>query len=456
MRRVRHIHLVGIGGSGMSGIAEILLSLGYRVSGSDAREGEAVRRLRELGAAVAIGHMARNLTDADVVVVSSAIGKGNPEVDAARTRGIPVIPRAEMLAELGRLKYGIAIAGSHGKTTTTSLVGHVLAKAGLDPTVIIGGRVPAIGSGARPGQGEFLVAEADESDGSFLKLAPTIAVVTNIDAEHLDHYGSFEALRATFLDFCRKVPFYGLAVLCLDHPEVAAMIPRVDRRHFTYGFAPGADFSARDVRADGMAMRFTLVRSGRAVGDGLLPMPGAHNVQNALAALAVAEELDVPLPDALAALAGFGGIDRRFTVRGEARGVLVVDDYGHHPAEIRATLAAARALGRRLVVAFQPHRYTRTRDLMSQFARAFSDADAVAVAPIYAAGEEPIPGVSAEHLVDALRAAGHPRASQVARKELAAWLAREARSGDAALTLGAGDVTQVGEELLALLRAGSA
>lgn len=453
MRRVRHIHFVGIGGSGMSGIAEILLALGYRVSGSDARESDVTRRLRNLGAIVSIGHAGTNLGAADVVVISSAIRTDNPEIAAARLRDIPVIPRAEMLAELGRLKTSVAVAGSHGKTTTTSLIGHVLTVAGLDPTLIIGGRVPALGSGARPGQGDTLVVEADESDGSFLKLTPTVAVVTNIDAEHLDHYGSMNALRSTFLDFVRKVPFYGLAVLCADHDEVRALVSQVGRRHVTYGLTAGADFSACTLHAKGLTTRFELMRSGKAVGEGQLQMPGRHNVQNALAALAVAEELDVPLEEALASLASFGGIDRRFTVRGEVAGVMVVDDYGHHPAEIRATLASARsALGRRLVVAFQPHRFTRTRDLIHEFAGAFCDADVLVVAPIYAAGEPPIAGIDHERLAEAVRAQGHGCVHTVARSEIAAFLRSISKPGDAVITLGAGDITQVGPDLLASLR----
>ncbi|HZS42522.1 MAG TPA: UDP-N-acetylmuramate--L-alanine ligase [Polyangia bacterium] len=445
------IHFVGIGGIGMSGIAEVLLTLGYSVGGTDLKESDTTRRLSELGASIAFGHAPEHLGAADVVVISSAVKTTNPEVVEARRRGIPVIPRAEMLAELMRMKYGIAVAGSHGKTTTTSLVATVLHRAGFDPTAVIGGKLPSLGSNARLGQGEYLVAEADESDGSFMKLSPTVAVVTNIDPEHLDHYGTLDALKQTFVDFINKVPFYGLAVLCLDHPNVQSLLPLVEKRHVTYGFAPLADFRAVDLSFEELRSRFTAVARGRVLGPVELAMPGRHNVLNSLAVLAVADFLGIDFDVYRAALAGFSGVGRRFTVRGRAGGVMVVDDYGHHPAEIRATLQGARSgfSDRRIVVAFQPHRYTRTRDLMGEFARAFSEAEIVAVSDIYAAGEDPIDGVSSARLVEEMRACGHKGARHVARRaDVAAAIAGELRDGDLLITLGAGDVWMVGEDVL--------
>ncbi len=445
------IHFVGIGGIGMSGIAEVLLTLGYGVGGTDLKESDTTRRLVELGATIKYGHDAAHLDAADVVVISSAVKPDNPEVVCARARGVPVIPRAEMLAELMRMKYGVAVAGSHGKTTTTSLVATVLHAAGLDPTAVIGGKLPSLGSNARLGQGEYLVVEADESDGSFMKLTPTVAVVTNIDPEHLDHYGTLDRLKQTFVDFINKVPFYGLAVLCVDHEHVQSILPLVEKRHATYGFTPLANFRAVDVAFDGLRTTFTAIARGKTLGRVELAMPGRHNVLNSLAVLAVADFLGVDFAIYQRALAGFSGVGRRFTVRGEARGVMVVDDYGHHPAEIRATLAGARTgfKDRRIVVAFQPHRYTRTRDLMGEFARAFNEADVVAVCDIYAAGEEPIPGVSSARLVDEMRASGHLGATHVARRtDVADTLAPELRDGDILITLGAGDVWMIGEEIL--------
>jgi UDP-N-acetylmuramate--alanine ligase len=445
------IHFVGVGGIGMSGIAEVLLTLGYSVGGTDLKESDTTRRLVELGADVRYGHAPEHLGAADVVVISSAVKPTNPEVIEARRRGIPVIPRAEMLAELMRMKYGVAVAGSHGKTTTTSLIATVLHRAGLDPTAVIGGKLPSLGSNARLGQGEYLVAEADESDGSFMKLSPTVAVVTNIDPEHLDHYGTLAALKRTFVDFINKVPFYGLAVLCVDHPNVQALLPFVEKRHVTYGFTPLADYRATDLSFDGLTSKFTAVARGKVLGPVELAMPGQHNVLNSLAVLAVAEFLGISFDVYRDSLAGFSGVGRRFTVRGRAGGVMVVDDYGHHPAEIRATLAGARSgfRGSRIVVAFQPHRYTRTRDLMSEFARAFNEAEIVAVSDIYGAGEDPIDGVSSARLVDEMRACGHKGARHVARRgDVADALAGELRDGDLLITLGAGDVWMVGEEIL--------
>ncbi|HJZ86523.1 MAG TPA: UDP-N-acetylmuramate--L-alanine ligase [Polyangia bacterium] len=448
-----HTHFVGIGGIGMSGIAEVLLNLGYRVTGSDLKDSETTRRLAQLGARIWIGHRAGNLADADVVVISSAVRPDNPEVAAARTRKIPVIPRAEMLAELMRMKYGVAIAGSHGKTTTTSLVATVLVAGGLDPTAVIGGKLAAFGSNARLGRGDYLVAEADESDGSFLHLAPTVAVVTNIDPEHLDHYGSLAALEDAFVEFVGRTPFFGIAVLCLDHPRVQALLARCDKRIASYGLSPQADYRAENVRAAGLEMRFSAVAYGQPLGEVSLRMPGVHSVANALAALAVADFLQIPFAVYQSALASFGGVGRRFTVRGEQAGVMVVDDYGHHPAEVRATLAGARAgFGRRLVVAFQPHRYTRTHALLDEFAVAFHDAAEVLVCDIYPAGEDPIAGVSAARLVDAMRARGHRGARHVpTRADLAAAAVALLQPGDIFLTLGAGDIWQTGDELLRLL-----
>lgn len=446
------IHFVGIGGIGMSGIAEVLLTLGYGVSGTDLKESDTTRRLVELGATIKYGHDAAHLDDADVVVISSAVKPTNPEVMAARARGIPVIPRAEMLAELMRMKYGVAVAGSHGKTTTTSLVATVLHQAGLDPTAVIGGKLPSLsGSNARLGGGDYLVAEADESDGSFMKLSPTVAVVTNIDPEHLDHYGSLDTLKQTFVDFINKVPFYGLAVLCLDHEHVQSILPLVEKRHVTYGFAPLANYRAVDVEYQGLRTTFTAIAHGKTLGRVELAMPGRHNVLNSLAVLAVADFLGVDFAVFQRALSGFSGVGRRFTVRGEARGVMVVDDYGHHPAEIRATLAGARSgfKERRLVVAFQPHRYTRTRDLLGDFARAFNEAELVVVSDIYAAGEEPIAGISSERLVDEMRKSGHLGARYIGKRgDIAPTILPELRDGDIVITLGAGDVWMVGEEIL--------
>jgi UDP-N-acetylmuramate--alanine ligase len=459
-RRIRTIHFVGIGGIGMCGIAELLHNQGYRVTGSDLREGATVARLRALGVPVAIGHDARYVGEADVLVHSSAVRRDNPELAAAARRKIPVIPRAEMLAELMRLKDGIAVAGTHGKTTTTSLVAHVLDAAGLDPTAVIGGRVLAPGAdptGARLGRGDLLVAEADESDGSFLRLAPVIAVVTNIDPEHLDHYGSFEAVQDAFVAFANRVPFWGVAVLCLDHPGVQAVLPRMSRRTTTYGFASQADLRAVDVAFAGGGMRFGVRRrGGEALGEVHLRLPGRHNVQNALATLAVALELEVPFARAAEALASFVGIERRFETKGTARGVRVVDDYGHHPAEIRATLAAARAVHPgRIVVVFQPHRYTRTRDLFDDFTTCFNDADRLVVTSIYAAGEDKIPGVESASLVEAVRAHGHRDARFVAELDgVLELLPRELEPGDLVVTLGAGNVSGLGPRLLDALAEG--
>ena len=453
-KRYQHIHFVGIGGVGMSGIAEVLLTLGYRITGSDVRRSESIERLERLGAKVAIGHEPVNVEGAHVVVYSSAVARDNVEVHVARQRGIPVIPRAEMLAELMRLKYGIAIAGTHGKTTTTSMVGAVLGAAGLDPTVVVGGRVHGLGANARLGQGEFLVAEADESDGSFLKLSPTIAVVTTVDGEHLDHYADVDAIRSAFETFVNKVPFYGAAVLCLDQPEIQRMIPAVDKRVITYGLESGADLTARRLSFSGLRAEFEVVQRGKVLGPATLQVPGGHNVLNALAAVAVGLDLEVPFSSIQEALAGFTGVQRRFQVRGEVGGVLVVDDYGHHPAEIRATLAAAKAgFDRRVLTVFQPHRYTRTQHLMQDFFTAFYQSDVLLVMDIYPAGEAPLPGVHARGLAEGIAAHGHREVHYMDgdRQGILDFLCEDTRPGDLVLTLGAGDVGQLGAELLARL-----
>ncbi len=455
-RKDQHIHFVGIGGIGMSGIAEVLLNLGYRVSGSDLRDSPTTRRLARLGAAVHRGHDPSNLGDATVVVISSAVSGENPEVQEAQRRKIPVIPRAEMLAELMRMKYAVAVAGAHGKTTTTSLVAAVLSGAGLDPTVVVGGRLHSLGTNARLGQGEFLVAEADESDGSFLLLVPTVAVITNIDREHMDHYGSEEALEQAFVDFANKVPFYGAVVACLDDPRVQAVLPRIRKRTLSYGLSSQADVSARDLETRGPRTRFTVVREGREAGQVALGLPGLHNVQNALAALALGFELGVDPARACRALSGFEGVERRSQVLGEARGVLVVDDYGHHPTEIQAVLRSLReAYDRRIVAVFQPHRYTRTRDLFDRFATAFYDAHTVLVTDIYPAGEPPLPGVTAQALVKSIRAHGHRDVTLVPDLgEIPGAVAERAAEGDLVVTLGAGSVGQIGREILARLGGG--
>jgi UDP-N-acetylmuramate--alanine ligase len=454
-RKIHHIHLVGIGGSGMSGIAEVLLTLGYKVTGSDLQPSDTTRRLEELGGRISIGHRDSNVREAQVVVISSAVSSDNPEVVTARARLIPVIPRAEMLAELMRLKYGVAIAGAHGKTTTTTMVSAVLAQAGLDPTIVIGGKVNALGSHARLGRGDLLVAEADESDGSFLKLSPSIVAVTNIDREHLDHYGSMDRLEYSFIEFINRIPFYGLAVLCVDDARLRALLPKVVKRFQTYGLheqsgSPPPDFRAVDVALKKWETEFRAHFRDKNLGPFRLSIPGIHNVSNALVAIAIGMELDVPIDLIRKGLAAFNGVERRFQLRGERGNVMVVDDYGHHPTEIRATLAAAKqGWDRRLVVLFQPHRYTRTRDLAAEFAGAFKHADVLFVTDIYPAGEPPIPGVSAERLVETIRAAGHPSVAWIDRKDaLADRVHSTVRAGDLVITLGAGDIWRVGPELL--------
>jgi UDP-N-acetylmuramate--alanine ligase len=456
--RPQHLHFTGIGGIGMSGIAEVLLNLGYQISGSDLKLSAATDRLAAMGARIYEGHDAANVAGARALVVSSAVNEQNPEVREARRLQIPVIPRGELLAELMRLKYGIAVAGSHGKTTTTSMTAAILNHAGLDPTVVVGGRTATMGgSNARVGESDFLLVESDESDGSFLKLAPIIAVVTNIDREHVDHYPTIEATRAAFTEFVNKVPFYGAAIVCLDDPNVQAILPAIERRTITYGTTAQAAMEAGAIACGPFATDFRLRRGSADLGPFHLRLPGRHNVLNATAAVAVALELEVKPDVVREALAAFSGVDRRFQVRGKERGVTVIDDYGHHPTEIRATLDGARQCGfRRIHVLFQPHRYTRTLHLMDDFARAFHQADSVFVMDIYAASEKPIEGVTAEALVERIRQFGHRGAEYVGTMDRGVEaLISVAGEGDLVLTLGAGSVWQAGEKVLAKLREGA-
>ncbi len=454
LQKKHRVHFVGIGGIGMSGIAEVLLNLGYVVTGSDLLESDATARLRTLGAQVFVGHQEENLAaHPSVVVISTAVKYSNPEVLEARRRHIPVIPRAEMLAELMRMKFGVAVAGSHGKTTTTSMTAAVLSAAGLDPTMVIGGRLRMLGSNAKMGQGDILVAEADESDGSFLILSPTIAVVTNIDREHLDFHGTMEQLNESFLAFINKIPFYGLAVLCIDDANVRGLLPKVRKRFATYGLSSEADFSARDLKMKAAGVDFTVLHHAKPVGELRLHLPGRHSATNALAAVAVGHELEIPFAQVASALDDFSGIHRRFEIKGEPAGVLVIDDYGHHPAEIRATLGAIRDSWKRpLTVIFQPHRYSRTRDLFDEFLTAFEGADRLVLTEIYPAGEDPIAGISGEALYQAIKRRGHLEIEFVAdRGEIASHLAGKLRAGDIALTLGAGDIYKVADALVVAL-----
>jgi UDP-N-acetylmuramate--alanine ligase len=447
----QHAHFIGIGGIGMSGIAEILLNQKMKVSGSDLRRSPVTDRLAQLGAIIYEGHEAGHVAGATVVVTSSAVGAANPEVVEARVRKIPVIQRAEMLAELMRLKYGIAIAGMHGKTTTTSMVASVLSAGGLDPTVVVGGRVDAMGSNARLGTTQYLVAEADESDRSFLKLSPILAVVTNLDREHMDCYSDMDDVERAFLAFMDKVPFYGAVTACIDNPQLAAILPRAHRRIFTYGTAAEADYRLEYVaRENGAFARFMVSTSIGPLGPFELHVPGRHNVLNATAAVAIAQQLEVDPLKIAEGISNFRGVDRRFQLRGQARGVAVVDDYGHHPTEIRATLSAARECGyKRIHVVFQPHRYTRTHDLLEQFGGAFTDADTVTVLPIYAASEAPIPGITAELLANKIEGPQVEFAPDFATA--IAGVTAKAREGDLILTLGAGSVSQLAPQIVAAL-----
>ncbi len=462
--KIQRIHFVGIGGIGMSGIAEVLLNLGYRISGSDLKKSAVTERLAALGATTFEGHAAGNIAGADVVVTSSAISVDNPEVAEARRLHVPVIQRAEMLAELMRLKYGIAIAGMHGKTTTTSMVAAVLAAGGLDPTVVVGGRVDAMGSNARLGKSQYLVAEADESDRSFLKLSPILSVVTNLDREHMDCYRDMRDVRRTFLEFMERVPFYGMIVGCNDDASLRRLLPRVHRRVTTYGTSRGSDFlirlgtSAAGGEHGSLIHHFQVTYKEKDLGGFTLHVPGAHNVLNATAAIAVGVALDIPTEQIRSALDGFRGVDRRFQLKGKAAGVSVIDDYGHHPTEIRATLAAARQCGfRRVHVIFQPHRFTRTRDLMDEFASAFADADTLCLLDIYPASERPIEGITAEALVGRIAGAGKRGVAYAPSfLDAVAVVAALAQPGDMVLTLGAGSVSQLGPMILERLESTAA
>ena len=454
----QQLHFTGIGGIGMSGIAEILLNLGYTITGSDAKLTPITDRLEQLGARISEGHAAENIRGASALVISSAIDAANPELVEAQRIGIPVIPRGELLAELMRLKFGIAVAGSHGKTTTTSMVATILNHAGMDPTVVVGGRVSTIGgSNARLGQSKFLVVESDESDGSFLKLSPIVAVVTNIDREHLDHYSGIEEIRDSFTEFINKIPFYGAAILCLDDDNVQTVIGRVRRRVLTYGMGPQTMLTITHASCGHHASTFHLRFRGEDLGDFHVAVPGMHNVLNATAAVAVGLELEVPVSQIREGLAEFRGVDRRFQMRGQEKGITVIDDYGHHPTEIRATLAAARECRyRRVIAVFQPHRYSRTQHLIDDFAGAFHQADCVYVLDIYAASEKPIEGVNSAIMVERMREYGHRSAIHAGTADAAVdAVIAGAREGDLVMTLGAGNVWQVGDRVLAGLREGT-
>lgn len=451
----QHLHFTGIGGIGMSGIAEVLLNLGYEITGSDLKLSPATERLTGLGARIAAGHAASNINGAKAVVVSSAVDARNPEVLEARRLNIPVIPRGELLAELMRLKYGVAIAGSHGKTTTTSMTAAILSEAGLDPTVVVGGRVNAMGgSNARVGHSDFLVVESDESDGSFLKLSPILAVITNIDREHLDHYPGIEEIRAAFIEFVNKVPFYGAAIVCLDDENIQQIFPTINRRTISYGRSPQANLVITESACGHFDSRFRLSQHGRDLGEFHLRIPGLHNVLNATAAAGVALELEVDPEKIRSALAGFSGVDRRFQVKGKERGVTVIDDYGHHPTEIRATLAAARLCDySKIHVIFQPHRYTRTAALLDDFAKSFHDAESVHLLEIYAASEQPIEGVTGRRLAERMQDFGHRGVEFDGTIDQAVdAVANSVQEGDMVITLGAGNVWQAGDRLLEKLK----
>jgi UDP-N-acetylmuramate--alanine ligase len=448
--KIEKIHFVGIGGIGMSGIAEVLVNLGFKVTGSDLRKTDTTERLEQIGARVFYGHKAENVQDAHVVVVSSAVKSDNPEVIAAKERFVPVIQRAEMLAELMRMKYSVAVAGAHGKTTTTSLVSTVLGHGGLDPTSVIGGKLKSLGSNAKLGDSKFLVAEADESDGTFLLLHPTIAVVTNIDLEHLDFYRDLGEIKAAFLTFLNKVPFYGMDIICIDNANVQSLIPQLKRRYMSYGLSKQADLRAENIGYEGFVTNFQVLYRDEIVGNVVLSLPGIHNVVNALAACGVGMELDIPFPAIREALEGFSGIQRRLEVKWSGP-ITLIDDYGHHPTEIKATLSAIRRMWKgRVVVVFQPHRYTRTQALMDQFITSFNDADVLLVTDIYPASEDPLEGVTGQALSDRIRASGHKNVIHAPTKEEAAdKVLNLAREGDVVITLGAGDIYKIGERLKA-------
>jgi UDP-N-acetylmuramate--alanine ligase len=449
-RKVKNIHFVGIGGIGMSGIAEVLLNLGYTISGSDLSQSDITQRLAVLGAKIFAGHDASYLGDADVAVTSTAVKSNNAEVLEAHRRGIPVIPRAEMLAELLKMKFSIAVSGSHGKTTTTSMVSTVLAHGGLDPTMVIGGKLASIGSNAKMGDGEVIVAEADESDGSFLKLSPSLAVITNIDLEHLDYYRDIEEIKEAFLQFANIVPFYGSTILCFDDENVKTILPQIKRKTITYGLTSSADYRANDIHFAGSSSTFSLVYKGTPCGDVTLNVPGRFNVYNALATIAVAREFDMEYPAICEGLKRFVGVHRRLEVKGKSRGVIVVDDYGHHPTEIRETLAAAKHVWKdRIIVVFQPHRYTRTKALFEEFLTAFPNADTLIVTDIYAASEDPIDGVNALSLCDGIHRCGNRDVTYLADfDDIVKHLLSIAKPTDVIITQGAGNVWKIGEEFL--------
>ncbi|HUU50170.1 MAG TPA: UDP-N-acetylmuramate--L-alanine ligase [Nitrospinota bacterium] len=455
-RKTQHIHFVGIGGIGMSGIAELLLNLNYAVSGSDIKDSDIIERLRRLGASIFIGHNKSNIKNADVVVYSSAVNQDNIEIKSAKENLIPVIRRAEILAELMRIRYGIAVAGSHGKTTTTSLIATVLAKGGLDPTVVIGGKLNSLGSNAKLGQGDFLVAEADESDGSFTRLTPTIAIVTTIDKEHMDHYKSISKIKEGFLKFINKVPFYGLSILCLDQKYIQELIPKVEKRCVTYGVTSQADYIAKDITYSGLKTSFNIFNKGKELGEMVINMPGLHNVYNSLATVAVGLELDIKFEIIKKALKEFGGIQRRFEIKGETNGIIVVDDYGHHPTEIRAVLKASKEVWKekRMIVVFQPHRYTRTQYLLNDFFTAFNDSDELIITDIYSAGEEPIENIDSRLIYEGVKKYGHKSVFHIRdQSEIVDFLMSIIQKGDLILTLGAGNISSVGDELLSKLGA---
>jgi UDP-N-acetylmuramate--alanine ligase len=461
-KRFEKVHFIGIGGVGMSGIAEVLFNLGYRISGSDIRESETTKRLESMGIKITIGHHEDNVRDAHVVVVSSAVAMDNPEVIGAKKRSVPVIPRAEMLAEIARLKQGILIAGAHGKTTTTSLIAYLLAFGGLDPTVVIGGKLKDIGSNAKLGEGEFFVAEADESDGSFLKLSPTLAVVTNIDKEHMDFFKSLRELKDAFLSFINKVPFYGASILCTDNEGVCELLPKIQRRFLTYGINREADLIAKNINLLGLMSKFEAVFRNRSLGFFEIPLPGIYNIYNCLAAIGVSLELNLDMNVIKEGLRNFSGVQRRFELKGEVSGIKVFDDYGHHPTEVVSVLKAGkevllqanRETGRngRFIVVFQPHRYTRTRDLLEEFYHAFEDADKVVLMDIYPAGENPIEGIDSDLLFKGIKGAGKDVVLIKDKTEIISYLGKEILEGDIILTLGAGDVWKVGDGFLKMQR----
>lgn len=452
--KVRKLHFVGIGGIGMSGIAEVLLNLGFKITGSDLQLTEVTERLTNLGAVVGQGHRASQVGDADVVVISSAVKADNPEVMEARRRKIPVIRRAEMLGELMRMKYGVGIAGTHGKTTTTSMVGLLLTKGGFDPTIIVGGKVKSLRTSAKLGKGQYLVAEADEFDRSFLRLVPTIAVVTTLEAEHLDCYTNLEDIKGAFTEFVNKVPFYGAVVLCLDEESLQSLIPHIKRRLITYGLSPQADIRGTNLSFEGLTSAFDVEVRGEKIGRLKLKVPGVHNVKNSLATVAVGLELGIDISTIKKALGSFSGVYRRFEVKGEVNGVMVVDDYAHHPTEIRATLQAAKeGLNRRTIAVFQPHLYSRTRDFCGDFGKSFFQSDVLVVTDVYPAREEPIEGISGELVAKAASAYGHHKVVYIRdKKKVPTYLAAQVRSGDLVITLGAGDVHRIGEQLIRLLQ----